>query len=66
MKHIYRKTFKMSYNNHLFQVIVREDKSVGFLKIIDNKGKESTYEYPSAQEFLHLSSLLDNNSIIKF
>jgi hypothetical protein len=66
MKHIYRKTYKISYNNSLFQVLVRNDKSVGFLKVnVDSNGIEK-YSLPSAQEFLHLSSVVNVNNAIKF
>ena len=66
MKHIYRKTYKISYKNSLFQVIVRNDKSVGFLKIDYDKNGEEKYSLPSAQEFLHLSSVVNVNNRIKF
>ena len=66
MKHIYLKTYKISYNNSLFQVIVRNDKSVGFLKIDYDKNGEEKYSLPSAQEFLHLSSVVNVNNRIKF
>ncbi len=65
MKNIYRKTYKISYNNSLFQVLVRNDKSVGFLKINYKDGVEN-YSLPSAQEFLHLSSVVNVNNRIKF
>lgn len=66
MKHIYLKTYKISYKNSLFQVIVRNDKSVGFLKIDYDKNGEEKYSLPSAQEFLHLSSVVNVNNRIKF
>ncbi|HPZ23743.1 MAG TPA: hypothetical protein PLB45_03085 [Bacilli bacterium] len=65
MKHVYKKTYKIEYNKSLFQVVVREDKGVGFFKIIVD-GNETKYEYPSAFEFLHLSSLVNTNNRIKF
>ena len=66
MKHIYRKTYKISYNNSLFQVLVRNDKSVGFLKINVDKNGIENYSLPSAQEFLHVSSVVNVNNGIKF
>lgn len=65
MKHIYKKTLKIKYNDNLFQVIVREDNKKGFLKIIDD-GNETKYVYPTAQEFLHLSSFMNTANRIKF
>ena len=66
MKNIYLKTYKINYKNSLFQVVLRNDKSVGFLKIsYDENGKE-TYELPTAMEFLHLSSVVNVNNRIKF
>lgn len=65
MKHVYKKLSKIKYNNNLFQIVVREDKKIGFFKIIVD-GKTEKYEYPSAQEFLHLSSVINVNNQIKF
>lgn len=65
MKHVYRKTLKIKYNDNLFQVIVREDNKKGFLKVIKD-GSIEKYEYPSAQEFLHLSSFVNTRNRIKF
>jgi len=63
---IYRRAYKINYNNSLFQVIIRNDKSIGFLKIdIDQNGEEQ-FIMPSAQEFLHLSSVINTNNGIKF
>lgn len=66
MKHVYRKTFKISYNNNVFQVLVRDDKNVGFLKITYDDNNNIKYVYPSAFEFLHLRSLLEKDNLIKF
>lgn len=66
MKHVYLKTYKISYNNSLFQVLVRNDKRVGFLKVNYDKNGEEKYSMPSAQEFLHLSSVVNVNNRIKF
>lgn len=65
MKHIYKKATKIKYNNSLFQIIVRDDNQYGFLKIVED-GKEVKYEYPSAQEFLHLTSCLNPTNKIQF
>ena len=48
MKHVYLKTYKISYNNSLFQVLVRNDKSVGFLKVNYDKNGEEHYNIISA------------------
>ena len=66
MKNIYRRTYKISYNNSIFQVLVRQDKSVGFLKITYNDKGEQEYVLPNAQEFLHLSSVVNASNRIKF
>lgn len=65
MKHRYQLSKKIKYNNNLFQIVVREDEKIGFLKIIDN-GNVIKYQYPSAQEFLHLNSVVNINNGIKF
>ncbi len=56
------KTYKISYKNNIFQVIVREDNGVGFLKINKKNGKEE-YKLPTAQEFLHLSTVVNKKAI---
>ena len=66
MKYIYRKTYKISFNNSIFQVLVRNDKKVGFLKIAYKEDGNQKYELPSAFEFLHLSSVVNTNNRIKF
>ena len=66
MKGIYLKTYKINYKNNLFQVLVRTDKSVGFLKISYDESGNEKYELPSAMEFLHLSSVVNTNNKIKF
>ncbi len=65
MKHTYKKGVKIKYNNQLFQVLIRDDNSYGFLKITKKDDKEE-YEIPSAKEFLHLSSFMLPNNRIKF
>lgn len=62
---VYKKREKIKYNNQLFQIIERNDKKLGFLKIVYDDDK-ITYEYPTAYEFLHLSSFMDKNNRIKF
>ncbi len=66
MKGIYLKTYKINYKNNLFQVLVRTDKSVGFLKISYDEAGNEKYSLPSAMEFLHLSSVINTNNKIKF
>lgn len=63
MKHEFKKARKIKYNNNLFQIIIRDDNKIGFLKIVDGKDK---FAYPTAQEFLHLSSVLNTTNSIKF
>lgn len=65
MKYVYKKSLRIKYNNNFFQMIVREDNQKGFLKIVNVDGVEK-YEYPTAQEFLHLSSFINPNNRIKF
>ena len=66
MKSIYRRTYKISYNNSIFQVLVRDDKGIGFLKINYDEDGNEAYSLPSALEFLHLSSVVHPNNRIKF
>ena len=66
MYYIYRKTYKISFNNSIFQVLVRNDKKVGFLKLTYSEDGNQKYVLPSAFEFLHLSSVVNNNNKIKF
>lgn len=61
----YKKDYVIEYNNMLFQVIIRDDNKMGFLKII-NDGKKIRYEYPTAIEFLKLSSIVNIENRIKF
>lgn len=63
--HIYRKDKRIKHKNDTFQIIVREDNKKGFLKIVDD-GKEIKYEYPTAIEFLKLSSFINTDNRIKF
>ena len=66
MNYIYRKTYKISFNNSIFQVLVRNDKKVGFLKLSYNEDGNQEYKLPSAFEFLHLSSVVHVKNKIKF
>lgn len=61
----YKKREKIKYKNQLFQIIERNDKKLGFLKI-KQVGDELSYEYPTAYEFLHLSSFMNKKNRIKF
>ena len=63
--HIYKKDKLIKHKNNTFQIIVREDNKKGFLKVVDN-GKETKYEYPTAIEFLQLSSFVNVYNRIKF
>lgn len=65
MKHTYKKGVKIKYNNQLFQVLIRDDFSYGFLKITKKDGKDE-YSIPTALEFLHLSNFMIPNNNIKF
>lgn len=58
----YKKIKIIKYNNKLFQVLLREDQKYAFLQIV----KKDKYAYPTAQEFLHLSSVMQVNNRIKF
>lgn len=58
----YKKIQIIKYNNKVFQVLLREDKKYAFLQIIE----KDKYAYPTAQEFLHLSSVMQVNNRIKF
>lgn len=62
---VYRKREKIKYNNQFFQIIERNDKKLGFLKI-KYEGDNVIYEYPTAYEFLHLSSFMNKKNRIKF
>lgn len=62
---IYKKDLIIKHKDNLFQVIVRNDNKKGFLKIVqDEEGVK--YEYPSAVEFLKLSSFVNVENRIKF
>lgn len=65
MKNEYVKREKIKYKNQLFQIIERKDKKIGFLKIVFNDD-EIAYEFPTAYEFLHLSSFMNKKNRIKF
>ena len=62
-KHLYKRGSRIKYNNQMYQLVIREDNSFGFLKIVLDKDKEK-YEYPSAIEFLNLSKLLKIKGVI--
>jgi len=62
MKNTYKLARKIEYNHSLFQIVIRNDNKIGFFKI----NRDGSYIYPSAQEFLHLSSILNTNNKIKF
>lgn len=64
MKHVYAKTVRIKYNNQIYQVLLRDDKKYGFLKIVNEEKTE--YAYPTAQEFLRLSSIMNRDNRIKF
>ena len=55
----YKKVQIIKYNNKIFQVLLREDQKYAFLQIIE----KDKYAYPTAQEFLHLSSIMSKNGI---
>lgn len=55
----YKKVQVIKYNNKVFQVLLREDQKYAFLQIIE----KDKYAYPTAQEFLHLSSIMNKNRI---
>ena len=63
-KSTYQKSLKIKYNNNIFRVLIRNDKKLGFLKIVDENNE--TYEYPSAFEFLHLTSFMNPKNSFKF
>lgn len=64
-KSTYTKSLKLKYNKNIFRVIIRDDKKLGFLKIV-NTGSKEEYAYPSACEFLHLSSFMNPKNQFKF
>ena len=55
----YKKVQVIKYNNKIFQVLLREDQKFAFLQIIE----KDKYAYPTAQEFLHSSSVMSKNRI---
>ena len=56
--YLYRKTYKINYNNNIFQVYLRNDNKVGFLKVLKDKDGNETYRLPSAVEFINLSRVV--------
>ena len=62
---VYKKDKRIKHKNNIFQVIIRDDNKKGFLKIVQD-GNDTKYEYPTAIEFLQLSSFINVNNRIKF
>ena len=62
---VYKKREKIKYKNQLFQIIERNDKKIGLLKIV-YEDEKMTYQYPTAYDFLHLSSFMNKKNRIKF
>ena len=63
----YKKARKISYNKNFYRIIIREDNKIGFMKIVGYKdNNKEEYTFPTAQEFFHLSSVLNVNNSIKF
>lgn len=65
MRHVYSKSSKIKYNNQLFRIFIRSDRKYAFMRI-KMVGDKETYEYPTAQEFLHLTSVMNTHNRIKF
>lgn len=65
MKYNYKNGSKIKYNNRLFQIIIRDDNKIGFYRIEIDKDAIRLV-YPTAQEFLHLSSVINVKNNIKF
>lgn len=59
MKYIFRRAYKVNYNNTLYQVLVRNDNKIGFLKISYDEDGNQVFNIPSAIEFLNLSNLVN-------
>lgn len=62
---IYKKDKKIKHKNNIFQIIIRDDNKMGFLKVTTD-GDNTKYEMPSAIEFLKLSSFVNVENRIKF
>ena len=56
--YLFRETYKINYNNNIFQVLLRSDNKVGFLKVSYDKDGNQTYSMPSAIEFINLSKIV--------
>jgi len=56
---------KYEANDEVCLGIERNDKKLGFLKIV-YEDENMTYQYPTAYEFLHLSSFMNKKNRIKF
>ncbi len=63
-KHVYTRGSRIIYKNQMYQVVIRDDNELGFLKIVVDNNKEQ-YKYPSAIEFLGLSKLIKEKGIVK-
>lgn len=64
-KSTFQKSLKLEYNKNIFRVLIRNtDKKLGFLKIVNEEKNE--YEYPTAFEFLHLTSFMNPQNEFKF
>ena len=61
MKYIFRRTYKVNYNNSLYQVLLRNDNKIGFLKISYDEEGNQVFNMPSAIEFLNLSYLINKS-----
>ncbi len=65
MQFKYKNASKIRYNNKLFQIVIRNDNKIGFYRI-EKKNEIVKLVIPSAQEFLHLYSVLNVGNKIKF
>ncbi|MBR6072794.1 MAG: hypothetical protein IKP76_00535 [Bacilli bacterium] len=56
--YLFRRTYKVNYNNNIFQVLLRNDNKVGFLKITYDEDGNQVFTMPSAFEFINLSRMI--------
>ena len=56
---LYRKSFKINYNNNIFQVLFRNDNKVAILKVNYDEAGNQTYSMPTAMEYLSLTAFVN-------
>ena len=56
--YLFRRTYKVNYNNNIVQVLLRNDNKIEFLKITYDEEGNQVLTMPSAFEFINLSRIV--------